>query len=248
VRGVFVRPGLFAVGVVYVAMGIVTARVAFLGARDAEGGVPGALAFLLARPHGGQILGAVVAGLVGIAAAQFVEAATGRRGAFARLALAVNAFGYAMLALTAARLLLHLHREGSLEHAGVAWLFGEPWGARALLVAGGVVAAGGLVETYQGVRGRLPFRRALLPGWLARALSGIARFGLVARGVVLCAVGYFLIRAAQELDPGRIRTMGGTLRAFSQTVLGPAFLGIVAFGLAAYGVYMWTLAILKRKV
>jgi len=248
VRGVFVRPGLFAVGVVYVAMGVVTARVAFLGARDAEGGVPGALAFLLARPHGGQILGAVVAGLVGIAAAQLVEAATGRRGALARLALAVNGFGYAMLALTAARLLLRLRRGGSLEHAGVAWLFGEPWGARALALVGGIVATGGLVETYQGVRGRLPFRRALLPEWLARSLSGIARFGLVARGVVLCAVGYFLIRAAEELDPGRIRTMGGTLRAISQTVLGPAFMGIVALGLAAYGVYMWTLALLKRKV
>ena len=42
--------------------------------------------------------------------------------------------------------------------------------------------------------------------------------------------------------------MGGTLRAISQTVLGPAFMGIVALGLAAYGVYMWTLALLKRKV
>jgi uncharacterized membrane protein YuzA (DUF378 family) len=234
--------------VVYVALGVVTARVAFLGARDVEDGVPGALRFLLDRPHGVQILGAVVAGLVGIAAAQLVEAATGRRGALTRLGLAVNGFGYAMLAFTAARLLLRLRRGESLERAGVAWLFGEPWGARALALVGGVVAVGGLVETYQGLRGRLPFRRALLPGWLARWLSGIARFGLVARGVVLCAVGYFLIRAAQGLDPGRIRTMGGTLRAFSHTILGPAFTGIVALGLAAYGVYMWTLALLKRRV
>jgi hypothetical protein len=248
-RNVAVRSGLGALGAIYLALGVVSARVAFLGTRRQQDGIPGALRFLLDRPRGPLILGAVVAGLAAIAVVHLVEAAAGRGGALARIGLAVNGIGYAALAWTAGRLLLRLGRGGgSLERAGLSWLLGESWGPALLEVVGVAVAAGGLWELYQGVRGRLPFRRDRLPKRLVRLLSGIARFGLAARGLVLCALGYFLLRAAEELDPGRVRTMGGALRAFSETALGPLFTGVVAFGLAAYGVYLWTLMLLKRRV
>jgi hypothetical protein len=247
-RNLAVRAGLGATGAIYVALGIVSARVAILGARRREDGIPGALRFLLDQPHGGAILGTVVAGLAAIALVHFLEAAIGRRGALPRLGLVVSGFGYATLAWTAARLLFHVRRGGgSLERAGVAWVLGESWGPTALEIVGATVAAGGLWEVWQGVRGRLPFRRDLLPRRFVRVLSGMARFGLVARGLVLGALGYFIVCAAQDLDPGRMRTMGGALRAFAHTVLGPAFLVVVAFGLAAYGVYLWTLMLLKRR-
>jgi hypothetical protein len=46
------RAGYFAIGLVYVAMGFVSARIAVLGARDRDHGVLGALRFLLDRPYG----------------------------------------------------------------------------------------------------------------------------------------------------------------------------------------------------
>ena len=61
-------------------------------------------------------------------------------------------------------------------------------------------------------------------------------------------LGYFLVVAAEELDPRRVPTMGGALRALSQTALGPALTAAIAVGLCAFGVYMWTLMLLKRKV
>lgn len=248
-RNLAVRSGLGALGVIYFALGIVSARVALLGARRLEEGIPGALRFLLDRPNGPWILGAVVAGLGAIAVVHCIEAATGRRGAATRIGLAVNGVGYATLAWAAGRLLLHLGRGGgSLERAGLAWLLSESWGPAALEIVAVAVAAGGLWELYQGVAGRLPFRRDVLPRRLARLLAGVSRFGLVARGLVLCALGYFLARAAEELDPARVRSMGGALRAFSQTALGPVFTGVIAFGLAAYGVHLWTLMLLKRRV
>jgi hypothetical protein len=79
-------------------------------------------------------------------------------------------------------------------------------------------------------------------------LSAVARFGLIARGLVLCGLGYFLFRAADEGNPDRVQSMGGTLRTLSHAALGPVFTGIIAFGLAAYGVYLWTLMLLKRRV
>jgi hypothetical protein len=248
-RNVLVRSGLIATGLVYLAMGAVSARVAFLGARDREEGVPGALRFLMSRPHGSLLLGAVVLGLGAIALVHAVESATGSRGLVARVGLAANALGYAALAWTSARLLFRLRSGGeSLEHMGIAWLLGVAWGATLLEIVAVAVIAGGLWEAYQGLRGRLGFSRRLLSRRLAQWLAGVARFGLIARGLVLGALGYFLLLAAEELDPDRVRTMGGALRAFSRTALGPGFMGIVALGMAAYGIYLWTLALLKRKV
>lgn len=238
-----------ATGLVYLAMGVVSARVAFLGARNREEGVPGALRLLMRQPHGSLLLGAVVLGLGAIALVHAVEAATGNRGVLARAGLAANALGYAALVWTSARLLLRLGSGGeSIEHAGITWLLGEAWGATLLEIVGAAVVAGGLWEAYQGLSGRLGFSSRLLPRRLARWLAVAARFGLIARGLVLGALGYFLLCAAEELDPDRVRTMGGALGAFSRTALGPGFMGVVALGMAAYGVHLWTLALLARRL
>lgn len=246
-RGALIRSGLAASGLVYVATGVVSARVAFLGARNRDEGVPGALRFLLNQPHGSRVLGAVIVGLVGIAVVHGVEAVTGRRRLPARAGLAVTAFGYAALAWTATRLLLHLGRDrGSLERGGVSWLLNVRGGETVLELVGAAVILGGLWEVFQGLRG--PSKPARPPKSLARGLAAVARFGLIARGVVLGALGYFLFRAAEESDPTRARSVGGVLRAFAHTALGPGFMGVVALGLAAYGVHLWTLALWKRKV
>jgi hypothetical protein len=246
VRGALIRIGLSALGLVYVAMGVVSARVAFLGARNREEGVPGALRFLLEQPYGSRVLGAVVAGLLGIAIVSGIESATGRRKVPVRIGLAVNAIGYAALAWTSARLLLHLGSGGPLEQTGVAWLLNVPGGGAILEVIGGVVILAAIVEIVQGIRG--PSKPARPPKAIARGLAAVARFGLMARGMVLAAVGYFLLRAARESDPRNARTVGGVLKAFTHTSLGPWFVGVIALGLAAYGVHLWTLALWRRRV
>ncbi len=160
----------------------------------------------------------------------------GKGGALRRVGLGINAVGYAALAWTAARLLLHVREpDRSLQREGVSWLLGARWGPAALEVVGAAVGAGGLWELWQGIRGRVDFRRDLLPRRLARLLAGVTRFGLAARGLLLAGVGYYLVRAAAELDPTRVRTIGGALRALSHAAAGPILAGVLAFGLAAYG-------------
>src|SRR4030095_12464811 len=58
-RSLFVRTGLAALGLLYVAMGVVSARVAFLGASERGQGVPGALSLLMAQTYQTWLLGAV---------------------------------------------------------------------------------------------------------------------------------------------------------------------------------------------
>ena len=248
-RNLSMRAGFGATGAIYFALGIVSARVAILGTRKKEAGIPGALRFLLAQPYGDLLLGAVVAGLAAIAVVHLYEAAGKKRKGLFRLGLAINGIGYLTLAWAAARLLFHVEKGGgSLRKTGVTWLLAESWGAAVLALVGLVVAGGGIWEAWQGIRGGLPLRKDLLPRRLVRILAGIARFGLIARGIVLCVLGYYICRAAVEGDPSRVQSMGGAVRTFSHATFGPVLMGTIAFGLAAYGVYLWTLMLLKRRV
>lgn len=248
-RNVAVRTGLGAVGTIYLALGVMSARLALQGARHPDSGLPGALRMLLGRPHGSWILGGIVLGLAALAGVRLAEALGGGRTVWARVGSGLNGVGYAALAWSATRMLLHIRGgDETLEREGVAWLVAQRWGAAALEVVGAGIAAGGVFEAYQGFRGRLSYSPKRLPRLLAGPLGVIARFGLFARGLVVVAVGYFVIRAAEELDPAGVRTIGGALAAFSGTAFGPIFMGFVSLGLAAYGVNMWMLTVLKRRV
>ena len=66
----------------------------------------------------------------------------------------------------------------------------------------------------------------------------IARFGLAARGVVFCIIGFFLIQAARQYDVREVRGLGEALQVLQQQPYGTWLLGIVALGLVAYGIYM----------
>ena len=128
-RNLSMRAGFGATGAIYFALGIVSARVAFLGTRKKEAGIPGALRFLLAQPYGDLLLGAVVAGLAAIAVVHLYEAAGKKRKGLFRLGLAINGIGYLTLAWAAARLLFHVEAgSGSLRKTGVTWLLAESWG------------------------------------------------------------------------------------------------------------------------
>jgi hypothetical protein len=249
-RSLLVRVGFCALGLIYVAMGLVSARVAWLGAREQQG-VGGALRLLFDSGKGSWLLAAVALGLAGLAAARALDAFRGKRGPFSRIVLVVDALGYAVLSWTAFALLLHLRsgRPGpSLTRTGAAWLLSESWGPAVLEVAGIVVAAAGLRELWMGLSGRLTHRPDAAPRDIAKVVITIARFGLAARGAVLCAIGYYIVLGAEELDAARVNTMGGTLKQFSGTPYGAIVVGVLACGLAAYGIYLAALGVAKRRV
>jgi len=249
-RALLVRVGFCALGLVYVAMGVVSAQVALLGAREQQG-VGGALRLLLDGGRGSWLLGGVAAGLAGLAVARVLDVFRGQRGVFSRITLFVDALGYAFLSWTGVTLLLHLRttRPGpSLTRTSAAWLLSESWGPTVLEIAGVIVAAAGLRELWMGLSGRLTNRPDAAPRDIAKVITVIARFGLAARGAVLCAIGYYIIRAAEEVDATRVHTMGGTLRQVSTTPYGAITLGVLACGLAAYGVYLFALGFAKRRV
>jgi hypothetical protein len=61
--------------------------------------------------------------------------------------------------------------------------------------------------------------------------------GLVARAVIFALVGYGLIKAAIDYDPDEAVGLDGALLTLTQAKYGPLLLGIVAAGLAVFGIY-----------
>ena len=244
------RVGFAATGVLYVALGVASARVAILGVRDPSG-IPGAVRLMLRTPHGRVLAISVAGGLAAFALWHLAEARR-RRGLLRRAGHLVSAAGYAALAGSTLSALARLHARGpAWSRTALAWLLERPWGVAAIEIAGILTVAGGVWEIWQGVSGRL--RQRFAAGWLprdaARFAQRMARFGLGARGVVLVVIGVFQVRVARDLDPRELREVGGALKALAASPAGGAWLaGAVAVGLAAYGLSMGFLAASARRL
>jgi hypothetical protein len=244
-RHVLPRVGYAAVGLLYITVGFLAARIAFLGSRDRVSGMQGALRTLLSQTEGAWIVGAMAAGLLAFAIWRLMQTFAARRASFIlRAGWFVTAVGYAILAVTAVRLVLRARGGFPLHRVGLDWLLASPAGRIALQVAGVVLIVAGLVALFQGVSGRLP-------AWLAKAgtartrtaFSRLARIGLAARGIVGGVMGFFLLKAVADHDPREVVEIGGSLREISHgSAAGPLLMGVVALGLLFYGFAMWAVA------
>mgnify|MGYP006144816813 CR=1 FL=1 len=72
--------------------------------------------------------------------------------------------------------------------------------------------------------------------WVIR----LARFGIVARGVVFLVIGWFALQAARQRDAQEAGGVGESLATLGTQPYGRLILGLIAGGLIAYGV--WQLA------
>jgi hypothetical protein len=104
------------------------------------------------------------------------------------------------------------------------------------LAAAGV-ATYGVYQLYRSYAPKLGRQLDLSPlsprahGWAV----GVSRFGIAARGVVFCLIGFFLGRAALRHDAAQVGGVRESLRMLES--LGRWPFAVVALGLVAYGVY-----------
>ena len=250
-RTVLPRAGYAALGLLYVTIGLIAARIGFLGSRDRLAGMPGALRFLLRQKEGPWILTGVAAGLLALAAWRLIQALTARRSGFiTRAGWLIAAIGHGVVAWMGFRLLARARGGERFERAGLGWMISHPFGRVALQLAGVLLLLAGVIAIGQAVTGRLP-RWLVATGFGPRArrvAARVSRVGLAARGIVQLVIGYYLMRAVRDLNPQEVREIGGSLLVLSKSPLGPLAMGVVAVGLIWYGVSMWVLAISRRPI
>jgi uncharacterized protein DUF1206 len=246
-RRVLFRIGYAALGAVYVMLGIAAISIATQGGRDRVRGFASAFRLLLSHPRGPAIVAAIAGGLVAFTLARLLDAGDGKRSFFARALSFIDALGHAALAWLAVRLLLRVRR-GLDSRSAVAWLLSQPWGPRALQIAGLVVIAIGVLQFAQGATGRLP--QKLTRRYLGAATDvavRVGRFGVAVRGIVTAIIGWFLVRTARDVDPRAYHDIGGALEVLERMRFGALLLGAAGAGLIAYGAYLVLLGFFRRK-
>jgi hypothetical protein len=242
------RFGYAAKGAVYGIVGLLAALAAF-GAGGKTTDTQGALQTILTQPFGKVLLGLVAIGLLGYVLWRFVQAikdpenkGTDAKGLAQRLGYAVNGLIYAGLALSAVRLVLGSGGGGNSNTTQdwTARLLSQPFGQWLVGTVGAFIIGLGFYQFYKAYSAK--FRKELnltqLSDTERKWVMGIGRFGLAARGVVFCVIGFFIIQAARQSDPSEARGLGEALQTLAQQPNGPWLLGVVAVGLVAYGIYM----------
>ncbi|MEO6325877.1 MAG: DUF1206 domain-containing protein [Thermoanaerobaculia bacterium] len=240
------RFGFFARGLVYVLVGLLSARAAFLTGRGVAGPSE-ALLTILEAPYGKFLLSALACGLFSFSLFRLGEAYFCRgKGALAVIAKAIGAVGTLVLGLSALSFLLHMRAGGdtSFLRTGARQILSYSWG-RPLLVIGGLIAVGaGIAEVVKAFSGKLKDRLSRIEltssqrSWILR----ISRLGLLAHGLVVMLVGSFVVRAGVLSRAREVRSTGGALRSIARFPYGAVLLGTVAIGLFAYGLSLWVLA------
>jgi hypothetical protein len=231
---------------VYLIIGFLAILVA-LEHRGYTSGPKGAIARIGSQPFGQVLLVVVGVGLFGYASWCFIQALfdTDRDGkGFTGIAARVGAFcsglGYVTLGFFAFHRMLG---GGSADDGAQHWtarVLSHPWGAWAIGAIGLILIGAGIAQCLYAAREG--FRKYLdLGGASASDRHWVVQFGkwgYSAQGVVLGVIGAFLVRAAVHADARQARGLDGALQSLAQQVYGPWILGLVAAGLAAYGIFM----------
>ncbi len=175
---------------------------------------------------------------------------TKAKGIALRLGYTGSGLVYAGLAYTAARILFGANDDGepSAAQSWTARVMAFPYGNWLVILAGLAVIAFGLYQCYKGytAKFRKRLKTAEMSGKSITWATRSGRFGFIARGVVFCIVGGFLIQAAWHYDSSEAKGLDGALQLLIRQSYGKWLLGLVALGLAAYGLYMLVEARFRR--
>lgn len=246
------RLGYAAKGVVYTLVGGLALAAAF-GERGQAEGTDGALASVVGAPFGRALLGVIAFGLVGHVVWRLVQAGldpegrgTDAKGLAQRVGLALSAAIYSALALEALRLAQGIGggEGGDSASHWTARALDLPLGRVLVGLAGLGIAAYGIAQGIKAVRSDV-CKKLDLSGLSAQAkttVERIERAGLAARGVVFVLTGGFLVSAAWQERAAEARGLDGVLRTLEGQPYGPVLLGVIAVGLAAYGVFQFVQA------
>lgn len=246
------RAGFVARGLIYGIIGILAIKLA-LGAGGKTTNQQGALETIARQPFGKVLLILVAIGLAGYALWRLLRALLGHGpedsdSTFERVAAFASGIVYAGLCAIAVEILLGSGGSSGNANKTTAGVFGWPAGTWLVGIAGAVLVGVGLYQGYRGLSKDFlkDSKTEQMSPQVRRWIEWIGTFGHLARMVVFCLVGAFLINAAIDYNPNKAVGLDGALAKIADASYGPFLLGIVAAGLIAFGVYSLTDARYRR--
>ncbi len=240
----FARFGYATKGAVYLLIGILAAMAAF-GAGGQTSGTTEIFQTILAQPFGQFLLALVALGFTGYAIWRFVQAikdaeyrGSDTEGMLFRAGYIASGLLYGFFAFTAIKMIMGSSSGGGSEQTFVGKMLQQPAGEWLVGILAVAAIAKGLYQIYKGYTNE--FVKDVRDGHVKKEIKDIyqtlGKIGYIARGIVFAIVGYFLLQAALSSNASQA---GGTDSAFSflSATGGPLLMGIIAIGLAGYGVF-----------
>jgi hypothetical protein len=209
----------------------------------------------IARHTGGFVLLFVLAvGLAGYALWRFTEAAFGVVGQGKKAGPRLQSFArgcvYAFFAVNAFNLLATARASSQARQQQLltAKAMAHPAGRWAVGIAGVVIMIIGLVLVVEGVKRTFKkyFKLGDMPASSRRLVWILGTVGTTARGIVFFLAGFFVLRAAWTYNASQARGLDGALRTLADSDHGRVWVGLVAIGMVAFGLYGYCEAAWRR--
>ncbi len=120
-----------------------------------------------------------------------------------------------------------------------AGVLGWPGGPVIVGIAGAVLLVISLYQLYEGLTGQFAHDSKVgrMTAEERRVFMTLGRIGLSARAVVFALIGYFVLRAAIDYNPGAAVGVDGALAHLHHEPAGPWLEGIVAAGLLVFAAF-----------
>lgn len=246
----FARVGYAVNGVIHILIGGIALSVAFGDGGDADQG--GALAQVAEAPLGFALLWFLAGGLFALGLFQVLETVlvrgTDKDDWADRAKEGGKAIAYLAVGASAATYALGGSPDsGDQAQSLSAQLLASPGGVVLLVVLGLGVAAVGAYFVTKGIRQKFLDDLALPNGSRKKTATVLGVLGYVSKGVAIAIVGVLFVVAAVSSDTSEATGLDGALKTLAELPFGNVLLFVVAFGLAAYGVYCFIRARYPRS-
>ncbi|KAI9131980.1 DUF1206 domain-containing protein [Acaryochloris sp. CCMEE 5410] len=250
----WIRFGFLIKGFVYILLGILAARAAFIYHQQAQD-IQGILRAIAHQPAGNILLITITVGLAGYSFWRIVEAGLNPnahpqtlKNGFKRLGRGLSGVAYGALAFTAVQILQGSQQDSESFEFWTARVLSWPMGQWLVGTVGVGFLGVGIAFFYR--TWKADFRQCLqlntLNSLQRQMIVAIGRVGYCARGIILAIIGGYVIKAAHEFDADTVRSSEEALETIKQQPYGPGLLTLVAIGLIAYGIYMGCQARYRR--
>ena len=241
----FARTGFAIKGAIYVLLGIL-AVVAAVGPNGKVTGKEGVLQWLDHQPLGPVLLVLIMVGLLGYVVLRFMQAfkdtnnkGTDWKGITTRILYFIRGVSYILLVFACFFIVFPglkiLDKEDGKTMTKVIEL---PAGNIAVAMVGAFFIGFGIFEIGRALTGS--FKHHLNLNSVTDRIRGVYNtigvIGYLARGIILCLIGFLIVEAAFN---AYVDKAPFTTQAFNilSSLLGEFYMGIVAAGLAFYGIF-----------
>lgn len=246
------RLGYASRGVIYLIVGGL-AILAALGKGGETTDSKGALMAVMNQPFGDVLMVVLIVGLFSYSTWRFIQSIkdTDRhgmdvKGVAIRGGLLVSSIVHVALAIWAITILMGGSNDSSSQISQNSGGFLEGDSGQLLLAIAGIAVIGvGIAHLIKGWTAR--FEKYMhIPQNIEFIARPICRFGLIARGVVWCIVGWILINSAHKARAGEVSGMKDALLYIQEAAYGKWLFAIIAVGLFAFGIYSVLEAVYRR--